>query len=226
MTNETITAPKKRKPMILAAVCFMFCIFPLFIDSALPYVSNIFGLPTNLMIDGTTLETLSRILIAISLLIVAIMLFLGKKGALLYVPLFLLGGGHTLLWACKLSYDLLGLGGKPFPAFGMKISVVSNALFGNMGSIFVAAGFLVFALWVMFASNGKLLKLWFVPFIIFTFPAAMDFIYAAGNVLDVFMGSYLSFATYFFTFRIVNMLLALTYTLCAFFTCLNIKKNS
>ncbi len=223
MTNETITAPKKRKPMILAAICFILCVFTLVIDSALPYLSNLFGLPANFMIDGTALETLVRVIIAIFLLTVAVMLFLGKKGALLYVPLFLLGGGHILLWACELSYDLIGMEGLKL---NVLIKYVLTGLFYSTPNLLTAFGILLMAVWILFASKGKMLKLWFVPFIVFMLPAAVYFVFLVMGIFAETSLALTSFATYFFTIRTVKMLLALAYTLCAFFTCLNIKKNS
>ena len=224
MTNDIITAPRKQTPFIFGAVCIVFCFLFFIVDCVLPYTCNIFGIPDNFMTVFTPqFEIVARIITGVAFLIVIVALFAGKSNTLLYVSLLILSSGYLLLWICQISNNLTGLKNLDFSA---GISYVYSAVISTSVNLLIVIGILVFALWVVFASKKKLLRIWFIPALAFVFPFATTFSKTALRVASLLQYGVPSSVVYYFLSSDLNQtLLVLALALCALFTCIKLKKN-
>ncbi len=224
MTNDIITAPKKQTPFILGAVCIIFCGLFFFADCVLPYACSIFGVPDNFMTIFTPpFEITARVITGIAFLIVTVAMLTGKSNALLYISLLILSAGYILLWICQISNNLIGLKNLDFSA---GISYVYSAVISTSVNLLIAIGIIVFALWVIFASKKKLLRIWFVPALTFALPFAATFSKTALRIASLLQhGVPSSIVYYFLTSDLNQTLLVLTLALCALLTCIKFRKN-
>lgn len=233
MTNGVFTAPKKSKP-VLAAICCALGALSLCMECAFPFIVNllppVFGNNINMGID-IVLAFLTAVAV-LATLIAAVALFMGKQGALLYVPIFVVGGIYCARYYQNVMTLMDHLGYViENGSFKDLVSRFMDYGFLASGNMFAGLAFIVFGVWLILASKGKLKKLWMLtvlPFALSCFFLMLDSAYLLYWLI-INPGqdpSYTQIMTYSFISAVIGCASVLLFTLCDFFTCLNIKKNS
>lgn len=232
MTNDISTTPKKNKS-ILAALCCVFGVLSLCAEGLYPFIFNFItsALHNGFSTGFDIVLTFLTFVAAAALLVAAVALFIGKQGALLYVPVFIAGGVYCARYylnAITLINHVSSLDGGNFKDL---VSRFMDYGFLTLGNMFAGLAFIVLGVWLILAAKGKCKKLWMLiilPFAFSCFFLMLDSAYLLYWVivnpgLDI---GYTTIMTSSFINAAIGFASVLLFTLCAFFTCLNIKKNS
>ena len=232
MTNDISTAPKKNKS-VLAATCCVFGVLSLCAEGLYPFIFKFItsALHNGLSTGFDIVLTFLTFVAAAALLVAAVALFIGKQGALLYAPIFIAGGVYCARYyqnVMTLINHISYLDGGNFKDL---FSRFMDYGFLTLGNMFAGLAFIVLGVWLILAAKGKCKKLWMLiilPFAFSCFFLMLDSAYLlywliVNPGLDI---SYTTVMISSFVGSVIVIASVLLFTLCTFFTCLNIKKNS
>ena len=232
MTNDISTAPKKNKS-VLATVCCVFGVLSLCVEGLYPFIFNFVSsvLHSGISSGFDIVITCLTFVAAAALLVSAVALFIGKQGALLYIPMFVAGGVYCARYYQNVTTLINHISYLDGGNFKDLFSRFMDYGFLTLGNMFAGLAFIVLGVWLILASKGKGKKLWMLtilPFAFSCFFLMLDSAYLLYWVI-VNTGLDVSYTTVMISSlvgSVIGCASVLLFTLCTFFTCLNIKKNS
>lgn len=233
MTNDISATPKK-SGSVLAAICCVFSVLSLCAEGLYPFIFNyIFPASHSGLSSGFDIVITFLTFVAVTaLLIAAVALFMGKRNAMLYIPIFVVGGVYCARFYQNVMTLLEHLGYViENGSFKDLVSRFMDYGFLTLGNMFAGLAFIVLGVWLILAAKGKCKKLWMLiilPFAFSCFFLALDSAYLLYWVITDpgYDAIYTQIMISSFVGAVIGCASVLLFTLCAFFTCLNIKKNS